>query len=162
MTMSTIVLETTINAPIQRVFDLARSIDLHKLTASHTNEKAVAGRTSGLINEHEIVTWRTKHLGITQQLTSVIAKMEGPFFFEDRMVKGPFKKIQHRHYFWMKNGKTIMKDVFEFSSPLGCIGAIFDNLYLNKYLEKFILNRNIQIKDFAENEDKWMQVLNIY
>jgi ligand-binding SRPBCC domain-containing protein len=160
--MSTIVLETTINAPIHRVFDLARSIDLHKITASHTNEQAVAGRTSGLINEHEIVTWKAKHLGITQYLTSVISEMEGPFFFEDRMIKGPFKRIRHRHYFWLKNGKTIMKDVFEFNSPMGWLGRLVDKLYLRKYLEEFILNRNIQIKDFAESEDKWMQVLNIY
>jgi len=160
--MSTIVLETSINAPIHRVFDLARSIDLHKLTASHTNEEAVAGRTAGLINEYETVTWRAKHIGITQHLTSVITEMEGPFFFEDQMLKGPFKKIRHKHYFWLKNGKTIMKDVFEFQTPLGWLGKLIDKLYLRKYLERFILQRNIQIKDFAEHEDKWMQVLNIY
>jgi ligand-binding SRPBCC domain-containing protein len=160
--MSTIVLETTVNAPIHRVFDLARSIDLHKITASHTNEKAVAGRTSGLINESETVTWRAKHLGVVQHLTSVITKMEGPHYFEDQMLKGPFKKIFHKHYFCLKDGKTIMKDVFEFESPLGWLGRIVDKLYMRKYLEAFLLQRNIKIKDFAENEDKWMQVLNIY
>lgn len=160
--MSTIVLETTIDAPIHRVFDLARSIDLHEYTASHTNEKAIAGRTKGLINQYEMVTWQAKHLGIKQRLTSVISKMEGPYFFEDVMVKGPFKKIQHKHFFWIKNGKTIMKDVFEFNVPFGCIGALIDRLYLKKHLEQFLLNRNIQIKDFAEHDNKWMQVLNIY
>ena len=160
--MSTIVLETTINAPIHRVFDLARSIDLHQITASHTNEKAVAGRTHGLINKFETVTWRAKHLGFVQYLTSVITEMEGPFFFEDQMLKGPFKKIQHKHYFWIKNGKTIMKDVFEFEAPMGWLGRMVEKLYLRKYLQGFILHRNIKIKDFAENEDKWMQVLNIY
>lgn len=160
--MSKIVLETRIDAPIQRVFDLARSIDLHILTAESTNEKAIAGRTTGLINEHEMVTWKAKHLGLTQQLTSVISEMQGPFYFEDKMIKGPFKKIQHKHFFWVKNGKTIMKDVFEFKVPFGWIGRLFDRLYLKKYLEQFILNRNIQIKDFAENDNKWMQVLNIY
>lgn len=160
--MSTIILETSIDAPIHRVFDLARSIDLHQYTASHTNEKAVAGRTRGLINQFEMVTWRAKHLGITQQLTSVISKMEGPFYFEDNMVKGPFKKIHHEHFFTVKNGKTIMKDVFEFKVPFGWIGKLIDRFYLKNYLETFLLNRNIHIKNFAENDNKWMQVLNIY
>lgn len=160
--MSRIILETSINAPIHRVFDLARSIDLHEYIASHTSEKAVAGRTRGLINQFEMVTWRAKHLGITQQLTSVISKMEGPFYFEDNMVKGPFKKIHHEHFFTVKNGKTIMKDVFEFKVPYGWIGKLIDRFYLKNYLEKFLLNRNIQIKNFAENDNKWMQVLNIY
>lgn len=160
--MSTITLETSINASIHLVFDLARSIDLHEITAKHTNEKAVAGRTRGLINQFESVTWRAKHLGFTQHLTAVITKMNAPYFFEDEMIKGAFKKIKHRHYFWVKNGKTIMKDVFEFQAPFGCIGKLVDKLYLRNYLERFILNRNIKIKEFAENEEKWIQVLNVY
>src|SRR5690606_24024605 len=84
--MERIYLETIINAPIERVFDLARSIDLHKLSALNTNEKAIAGKTSGLINEGETVTWRAKHLGIYQILTVQITKLERPYFFEDKMV----------------------------------------------------------------------------
>ena len=44
--MTKIILKTIINAPITVCFDLARSIDLHKTTMKHTNEKAVAGITS--------------------------------------------------------------------------------------------------------------------
>tara|TARA_Y100000385_G_scaffold50965_1_gene47775 strand:+ start:2192 stop:2338 length:147 start_codon:yes stop_codon:yes gene_type:complete len=47
--MPIIKIETIINAPIDRVFDLARSIDLHTLSTKETNEKAVAGKTSGFI-----------------------------------------------------------------------------------------------------------------
>jgi hypothetical protein len=61
--MPKIELHTEIDAPIERVFDLARSIDLHMLSTSHTNEKAIAGKTSGLIGLGEWVTWRAKHLG---------------------------------------------------------------------------------------------------
>ena len=39
--MPTITLVTKINAPIERCFDLARSIDLHQHTSSKTNEKAI-------------------------------------------------------------------------------------------------------------------------
>ncbi|MES1224732.1 MAG: cell division protein, partial [Bacteroidota bacterium] len=51
--MPSIHLTTFIAAPVERVFDLSRSITLHKISASHTDEKAIAGITSGLINVNE-------------------------------------------------------------------------------------------------------------
>lgn len=39
---------TIIIAPIKRVFDLSRSIDLHKISTASTNEEAVAGITTAL------------------------------------------------------------------------------------------------------------------
>ena len=54
--MAIIELTTDINAPIGRVFDLARSIDLHMNSTSKTGERAVAGVTSGLIGAGEQVT----------------------------------------------------------------------------------------------------------
>ncbi len=47
--MPLIELSTGIRAPIERVFDLARSIDAHVASTGQTRERAVAGRTSGLI-----------------------------------------------------------------------------------------------------------------
>ncbi|RYF13850.1 MAG: cell division protein, partial [Flavobacteriales bacterium] len=41
--MTEIITSTTINAPIQLVFDCARSIDIHQLSTAKTNEKAIAG-----------------------------------------------------------------------------------------------------------------------
>ena len=40
---------TEINAPIEKCFDLSRSIDLHLESTKQTGEEAIAGRTSGLI-----------------------------------------------------------------------------------------------------------------
>jgi hypothetical protein len=55
--MPIIELTTEIRAPIERVFDLARSIDLHVKTASGTDERAVCGVTTGLIGPDQEVTW---------------------------------------------------------------------------------------------------------
>ncbi len=63
--MAIINLNTRINAPKQIVFDLARNIDVHQNSASKTNEKAIAGTTSGLINLNEFVTWKENILGYT-------------------------------------------------------------------------------------------------
>lgn len=149
--MSRIYLETLINADIHCVFDLARNIDLHQKSTSRTHEKAIAGRTSGLIEENETVTWRAKHLGVYQNLTTKIISMDKPNQFTDEMQKGTFKSLHHQHIFKTVEGKTLMTDIFEFESPLGYIGKFFNKVFLKNYLENFLLERNKLIKTVAES-----------
>jgi hypothetical protein len=66
--MPVIELDTLIQAPRERVFDLARSIDAHQSTTSHTREKAIAGTTTGLLEKDAEVTWQATHFGIRQTL----------------------------------------------------------------------------------------------
>lgn len=97
--MSKIYLKTNIKSDICTVFDMARDIDLHQKSTFKTGEKAIAGRTTGLIEEGETVTWRAKHLGFYQTHTSRIINMEKPYQFTDIMVKGTFKSLKHQHIF---------------------------------------------------------------
>lgn len=157
--MSIIHLTTFIAAPIEIVFDLSRSISLHKISAINTNEKAIAGITSGLINENETVTWQARHLYKTRQFTSKITTMKKPGHFTDEMISGDFKNFRHDHHFKTTTNGTIMIDLVNFESPFNFIGKIFNNLYLKNYLEKFLIHRNSIIKDYAESE-KWKAVLN--
>lgn len=155
--MARIYLETSINAPIERVFDLARSIELHKLSTRDTNEEAIAGRITGLINLDETVTWRAKHLGIYQELTVVITSMDRPRSFTDKMVKGAFASMEHIHRFEWIDGRTKMTDIFEFRAPLGVLGRLSEILFLKAYLKKFLLIRNREIKSIAES-DRWREL----
>ncbi|MBX9850636.1 MAG: SRPBCC family protein [Cytophagaceae bacterium] len=156
--MPIIELKTEINAPIERCFDLTRSIDLHKISTVHTNEEAIAGVTSGLIGLNEEVTWKAKHFGVTQTLQSRITGFMYPYYFRDEMLKGTFKKIRHDHLFKEQNGMTTMEDHFDFESPAGIAGRIFNRLILKAYLKKLLKDRNAIIKEFAET-DKWKMVL---
>ena len=97
--MPTIKLETKINAPLERVFDLSRCIDLHEATMTKHHEKAVSGVTKGLINLNETVTWEATHFGLRQKLTSKITEFERPNHFRDSMVKGAFARFDHDHFF---------------------------------------------------------------
>ncbi len=151
--MPIIKIETEINAPIERVFDLARCIDLHTESLSKTKEKAVAGVTKGLINEGETVTWEAIHFGFKQKLTSKITIFERPHHFRDSMVKGAFERFDHDHFFEMKDSQTIMKDVFDYDSPLGILGTIADVLFLENYMTKLLKSRNALIKTVAESDD---------
>ena len=151
-------LKTIINADIQIVFDLSRSIDLHKISTKHTNEEAVAGKTSGLIELGEQVTWRAKHFGMYQNLTSKITNYKNPNYFTDEMVSGAFKSFKHEHHFEYINNQTVITDHFEYISPFGVFGKLIDSLFLKKYMINLLDKRNQTIKEFAES-DKWKKVL---
>jgi len=149
--MTKIELSTHINAPIERCFDLARSIDLHMESTKQTGEKAIAGRISGLIELGETVTWRAKHFAIWQTLTSKITEFEYPNHFTDEMVKGAFKSIRHEHLFYAINNQTVMKDIFIFESPFGWLGTFVNFLFLGRYMENLLKKRNRVIKEAAES-----------
>jgi ligand-binding SRPBCC domain-containing protein len=149
--MPRIELTTIINAPIERVFDLARDIDLHMESTKQTGEEAISGKTSGLIELGETVTWRAKHFGIWQTLTSKIAEFDKPNFFVDEMVQGAFKSFRHEHHFSTVDGYTTMKDAFVFELPLGVLGRLFNFLVLTKYMTKLLEERNRMIKGAAES-----------
>src|SRR5688572_2709346 len=70
--MHTIHLTTFIAAPVERVFDLARSIEMHKQSMIKHKEEAVAGIRFGLIEKNETVTWKAQHLFRTRFLRSEI------------------------------------------------------------------------------------------
>ena len=128
---------TTIRAPIERCFDLARSVEVHLAGNVHFGEQAVAtaGVTSGLIGLGERVTWRAKHFGIWQTLTSEITALDRPTYFRDEMIRGAFRWMKHDHYFRaVSGGDTEMKDVFTFAAPVPALGWIVEALVLRSYL----------------------------
>ena len=152
--MSLIKLETIINSPIENVFDNSRDIDLHQKSASQTNEKAISGKTSGLINLNETVSWEAIHFGIKQHLTVKITQFDFPNSFTDEMIEGSFKSMKHIHEFEKINDdQTKMIDLFYFESPLGIIGKAVDFIFLKKYMKNFLIKRNKVLKDYAEAEN---------
>ena len=148
--MPVIRLETFINAPKQILFDLARSIDLHQISTAHTNEKAVAGKTSGLIELGEWVTWEAKHFGVVQKLTSKITAMVAPEYFVDEMLSGAFKSFRHEHIFEEKGQGTLMIDVFSYVAPFWVLGRLADWIFLERYMTALLVQRNKVISEHAE------------
>lgn len=156
--MPTIHLTTFIAAPVDRVFDLSRSIDLHKKAMAHTGEQAVAGTTMGLIGLDETVTWKAKHLYKTRIMKVRIAEMKAPHSFVDEMVEGAFKSMRHEHHFKQIQNGTLAIDIFHFESPWGALGKLVNKIYLRRYMEQLLNQRNRVIQEYAES-DKWKFML---
>lgn len=156
--MPVIKLTTEIRAPLERAFDLARSVELHMASTAHTDERAVAGVTSGLMALGQEVTWRARHFGTWQHLTSRITAFVRPFHFRDSMVRGAFQRFDHDHFFSQRGELTVMRDVFDFEAPFGILGRIADRLFLADYMRRLLLTRNALIKTVAETE-QWRQYI---
>ena len=148
--MQTIQIVTWIAAPPERCFDASRDLDLHQKSMAHTGERAVAGRTSGLIEMGEEVTWRARHFLITQHFTSRITAFERPRHFQDSMQRGAFRSFVHDHTFEARGGGTAMTDVLAFAAPLGILGRMAEVLVLRRYLTRLLESRAKIIKEAVE------------
>ncbi len=148
--MPTIRLETSINAPIERCFDLSLNVDLHSHSVARTRERPIAGVTSGVMQLGDTVTWEAVHFGIKQHLTSKITSYERPHGFTDEMVRGAFRELRHLHKFVAQPPGTLMIDVFTFKAPFGILGRLAEMLFLTRYMKRLLLTRNSYLKQVAE------------
>jgi ligand-binding SRPBCC domain-containing protein len=159
--MVTIEDSTIIRAPIERCFDLARSVEVHLAGNVHYGETALAtaGVTTGLVGLGQGVTWRAKHFGVRHNLTSEITGLDRPACFQDTMIQGIFRFMKHDHFFqalpWEETG---MKDIFSFAAPLPLLGRLAEVTFLGRYMQILLRERDAVIKEIAESSD-WQRYL---
>jgi ligand-binding SRPBCC domain-containing protein len=156
--MSFIHLTTFIAAPQERVFDLSRSVDLHKRSMSGHDEKIIDGVMSGMMKDGDSVTWTAKHLFRVRTLKVKITKLQSPDFFVDEQVHGDFAMMKHEHYFKPIENGTIMIDQFHYELKKGIAGKLLNRLYLENYMTSLLNKRNEMIKQVAES-NHWKQFL---
>ena len=152
---------TVIDAPIQRCFDLARNVEVHLIANVHSGEQALAvGEiTSGFVGLGQKVTWRAKHFGMWQDLTSEMTAFRPPFFFQNTMLSGAFRSMQADHYFRsMFSGATEMVDRFRIAAAIPLAGRLAETLVLRRYMSTLNRRRCQVIKEIAESAD-WSKYL---
>jgi ligand-binding SRPBCC domain-containing protein len=149
--MPVIVLRTPVAAPPSGCFDLARDVDLHQRSTAASQERAVAGVTSGRLGLGDEVTWEATHFGVRQRLTSRITEFDPPNRFVDEMVRGAFARFRHEHQFLSVPEGTDMVDIFDYTSPLGPLGRLADRLFLRRYMTTLLRQRNAYLKRAAES-----------
>jgi ligand-binding SRPBCC domain-containing protein len=155
----TIRISQVVHAPRELLFDLARSVDAHKASTTQTDEEAIAGKTEGLMELGDEVTWRARHFGVRQTLSSRITAFEAPEYFRDSMVSGAFKRFDHDHFFHVQpDGSVLMEDVFNYAAPLGPLGWIAERLFLTAYMRRFLEERNKALVALALS-DEWHHYL---
>jgi ligand-binding SRPBCC domain-containing protein len=146
-----------IRAPAERLFDLARSIDAHIASTPGTDERAIGGRTEGLLDLGEEVTWEARHFGLKQRLTSRITAFDRPRYFRDSMVRGAFRRFDHDHFFdRVTDTETRCRDIFDFDAPLGALGRVAEMLFLDRYMRR-LLEQRMRILEQLATGDAWQK-----
>ncbi|MEU9828488.1 SRPBCC family protein [Micromonospora chersina] len=143
--MPRIQLTTVVEAVPETVFDACLDVDLHTESMGASAERAVGGVTTGRLTAGDVVTWEARHLGLPWRMTVRITDYRRPRGFTDEQVSGPFGRWRHEHRFAPDpagSSGTVMRDVIDFTAPMGPVGGLVAGLILRPYLRRLIARRN--------------------
>lgn len=148
--MGSIRVETLITAPIDRCFDLARSVESHVASTAKTAERVVDGRKEGLFELGDSVTWEARHFGLRLRQGSKITRSEPPHVFVDEGTSGPLGNFRHVHQFVSEHRATLMVDTFEYELPVRLGGRLADRLLVERHMRRLLTDRAAYLKQEAE------------
>jgi ligand-binding SRPBCC domain-containing protein len=151
--MVQIKLNTWVDAPVERCFKLATSVEFHIASARPMKETAVSGVKSGLLQERDVVKWSARHFGLRLTHTSLM-EVSRPFaHFREVMAAGIFARYEHEHFFAAMDDGTRVRDELKFAAPFGPIGRLVEALVLRRYMTSLLRRRNKALKRAAESEE---------
>jgi ligand-binding SRPBCC domain-containing protein len=88
------------------------------------------------IYEGMLINYTVKpFMGIPLNWATEISKVQKPFFFTDRQLKGPYKVWEHTHSYKPVNGGVLMRDEVKYQLPFGFIGDLVHSLMVRKKIE---------------------------
>ncbi|MEO8745099.1 MAG: SRPBCC family protein [Candidatus Dormiibacterota bacterium] len=125
-------------------------MDAHLASTERTGERVVAGKTHGLLELGESVTWEARHLGMRLRQGSIITRLDRPHMFVDEAISGPLKAMRHLHQFVSEGDATLMVDTFDYGLPAGLLGRLADHFVVEGHLRQFLIERAEYLKAQAE------------
>jgi len=156
--LKTLTHQIEVRAPIERVFDLARSVSLHVKSVEAVQEEIVGDVRRGLVRLGEELTWHGRYLGFMQTMKFRVAAWDPPSYLHNSMVEGLFLTLDHHYSFRTSGEVTVMSNELNYAMPYGFAGQVFDFLLMGPHLKRFLAERARFLKDVAEG-DEWKKYL---
>lgn len=138
-----------INASIQEVWAFFSDPgNLSKITPDDMSFKVTSQPFEDSIYPGQIITYKVApilniHLFWMTEITHVT---ENKFFVDEQRV-GPYKIWHHEHHFKEHKNGVLMTDIVHYQPPLGILGNIANNLFINKQLEKIFNYRHKVVEE---------------
>lgn len=85
-------------------------------------------------------------LNIPLHWTTEISKVDTPYSFTDKQLKGPYALWEHTHTFEPVPGGVRMTDEVKYGLPLGVLGDIAHTLVVKKKLDDIFNFRNMKLE----------------
>jgi hypothetical protein len=154
-----IIEEVEIEAPIERCFDLVRSVEVHEYTTEIIRGRAEGGRLEGLWQRGDRTLWSAVFFGCRFQLTMEASLVESPHFYNETLVKGLLRNFAHKYTLTtLESGLTVVRDELEVVSWLSLIVPPADKWLLYKRMQFIVRDRLVKIKLIAESS-QWRDYL---
>jgi ligand-binding SRPBCC domain-containing protein len=142
--------ETSIQAPVELVFDLALDVDVHAASLASNKQCAIAGVTTGRVDVGEQVTWRATHFGIPFTMTTEITQLVRPHRFVEEQVDGAFRRFRHAYTFTTTGTSTVLTVQLDVEAPFGVLGRAAEQILLQRHFRQLIQRRATYLKTEAE------------
>ena len=134
-------------------FSSAKNLAL--ITPPELDFKILTDLNGEEIYEGMLINYTVKPLlGIPLRWETEICKVQKPFFFTDRQLKGPYKLWEHTHSYIPMNGGVMMKDEVKYQLPLGFLGDIAHAVIVRKKVENIFTFRRDVLKSIFQSDEK--------
>jgi hypothetical protein len=144
--MPELVVETFINASVERCFALIRDQRLH----GSTTVKRDPPDDCGAPVLGETIRFETSFLGFQQVLIVRCIELIPPRRFVDAMIRGRFGLFAHIHEFDPDGEGTRLRDMLIWEAR-GLFDAAMDEILIKRRLTDVVNERNRRLKQIAEN-----------
>jgi len=113
------------------------------------------GRTAGLLELGDLLTFEGRHLGV-RRITVRITEMDPPRRYVDEGVRTALRGLHHVHEFVSEGGVTVMRDIVSWRSPFGVLGRLADALFVTRHMRWFVTEKQRRLKAMLERRGSYI------
>ena len=147
--------EQFLHVDIETAWDFFSSAkNLALITPPEMDFKILTNLDDKEIYEGMIIDYTVKPLlGIPLRWQTEIVRVNKPFSFTDRQVKGPYKLWEHTHTYIQQENGILMIDEVKYQLSFGVLDSLIDNIIIkNKIKNIFAFREEVLTKMFIKNE----------
>ncbi len=137
---------------LEKAWDFFATPDnLGQITPESMSFEIVKKTSTGKISTNDIIDYNVKPMGnFPLKWKTLITKVEEPYCFVDKQIKGPYKLWEHTHTFSKTQDGVLMQDKVKYKLPLGIFGKLFHPL-VRKRLEYIFDYRYKKLNQLVKN-----------
>ncbi|MGC9221301.1 MAG: SRPBCC family protein [Solirubrobacteraceae bacterium] len=138
--------EQRIDRPLPVVFDFfSQAANLQRITPPWLSF-SILGTPPATVQTGTVIPYRLRLHGVPLIWVSQIEAFEPERMFVDRQLIGPYKLWVHTHSFQADGEQTIIRDEVRYQLPLGRLGALAQDIFVRRDVERIFAYRRTSIE----------------
>lgn len=111
--------------------------NLNRITPANMRFSILSGDQQAALYEGQVFEYKVSPLlRIPLYWKTEITKVDAPYHFIDKQVKGPYRLWEHHHHFKPIDGGVEMTDMVYYQNPFYFLGRIANRLFVKKRLRQ--------------------------